>query len=131
MANVRTLTIGGVTYDLQDVVSGYAPAASPELTGIPTAPTAASGTNTTQIATTAFVQTALSGYSSSDIHVTQTNASSSSYTYWRPLVIGYSSNATEGFTPSTVTETAFTFQTLSVQPSTGTIRVGNLSLYNG
>ncbi|MBQ6480518.1 MAG: hypothetical protein IJI45_05325 [Anaerolineaceae bacterium] len=32
--------------------------ASPELTGVPTAPTAADGTNTTQIATTAFVQAA-------------------------------------------------------------------------
>lgn len=31
--------------------------ASPQFTGIPTAPTAASGTDTTQIATTAFVQT--------------------------------------------------------------------------
>lgn len=35
-----------------------APLASPALTGIPTAPTAAEGTDTTQIATTAFVQTA-------------------------------------------------------------------------
>ena len=34
--------------------------ASPSMTGTPTAPTAAAGTNTTQIATTAFVQTALS-----------------------------------------------------------------------
>jgi len=34
--------------------------ASPTLTGIPTAPTAVSGTNTTQLATTAFVQTAVS-----------------------------------------------------------------------
>lgn len=33
-----------------------APLASPALTGTPTAPTAASGTNTTQIATTAFVK---------------------------------------------------------------------------
>lgn len=33
--------------------------ASPSLTGIPTAPTAAAGTNTTQIATTAFVQSKL------------------------------------------------------------------------
>ena len=32
--------------------------ASPELTGVPTAPTAADGTNTTQIATTEFVQSA-------------------------------------------------------------------------
>jgi hypothetical protein len=35
-------------------------AASPALSGTPTAPTAAAGTNTTQIATTAFVETALS-----------------------------------------------------------------------
>ena len=35
-----------------------APLASPALTGVPTAPTAAAGTSTTQIATTAFVVTA-------------------------------------------------------------------------
>lgn len=38
-----------------------APLASPALTGTPTAPTANAGTNTTQIATTAFVQAAISG----------------------------------------------------------------------
>lgn len=37
-----------------------APLASPALTGVPTAPTATGGTNTTQIATTAFVQAAVS-----------------------------------------------------------------------
>ena len=37
--------------------STYAPLASPVLTGTPTAPTAAANTNTTQIATTAYVQT--------------------------------------------------------------------------
>ena len=42
-------------------VSNLAPKASPALTGTPTAPTAAAGTNTTQIATTAFVQSAVSG----------------------------------------------------------------------
>ncbi|NDB59621.1 hypothetical protein EB001_14410 [bacterium] len=41
------------------ISSTYAPLASPALTGTPTAPTAGSGTNTTQIATTEFVQTAL------------------------------------------------------------------------
>lgn len=39
--------------------STYAPLASPALTGTPTAPTAAANTNTTQIATTAYVQTEL------------------------------------------------------------------------
>ena len=41
-------------------LSGYAQLASPALTGTPTAPTASAGTNTTQIATTAFVATAIS-----------------------------------------------------------------------
>lgn len=38
-----------------------APLASPAFTSTPTAPTAAPGTNTTQLATTAFVQTAMAG----------------------------------------------------------------------
>jgi len=38
----------------------FAPLNSPAITGTPTAPTAASGTNTTQLATTAFVQNAVS-----------------------------------------------------------------------
>lgn len=41
--------------------STTAPLVSPALTGIPTAPTASPGTNTTQIATTAFVTTAVGG----------------------------------------------------------------------
>lgn len=41
----------------------YLPAANPSMSGTPTAPTAAKGTNTTQVATTAFVQNALSGIS--------------------------------------------------------------------
>ena len=39
--------------------TGYAPKASPEFTGVPTAPTANSGANSTQIATTAFVKNAI------------------------------------------------------------------------
>jgi hypothetical protein len=45
---------GTVTLAVADV-SGAAPLASPALTGTPTAPTATVGTNTTQVATTAFV----------------------------------------------------------------------------
>ena len=41
-----------------------APLANPALTGVPTAPTAAAGTNTTQLATTAFVATAVTQASS-------------------------------------------------------------------
>ena len=51
----NVVTSGGVYTGL----SGKAPLASPALTGTPTAPTATAGTNTTQIATTAFVKTAI------------------------------------------------------------------------
>jgi hypothetical protein len=40
--------------------STYAPLASPSLSGVPLAPTATAGTNSTQIATTAYVTTAIS-----------------------------------------------------------------------
>lgn len=44
---------------LQDALNEKAPRVSPKLTGTPQAPTAASGTNTQQIATTEFVQAAV------------------------------------------------------------------------
>lgn len=44
---------------LQSSLDAKAPLASPTLTGTPTAPTAAGGTNTTQLATTAFVTSAI------------------------------------------------------------------------
>jgi len=47
---------------LTNSIATKAPLASPTLTGTPLAPTAASGTNTTQIATTAYVQTELGDY---------------------------------------------------------------------
>lgn len=49
----------GITDDIDNALSTKAPLASPALTGTPTAPTAAAGTNTTQIATTAFVTNAV------------------------------------------------------------------------
>lgn len=51
-------TVGARNTKLQS----YAPLSSPALTDIPTAPTASAGTNTTQIATTAFVTTAIANY---------------------------------------------------------------------
>ena len=44
-----------------------APIASPTFTGLPAAPTAADGVNTTQVATTAFVQSAVGGYLSKTV----------------------------------------------------------------
>ena len=45
--------------DVSSAISGKANIASPTFTGTPAAPTAAAGTNTTQIATTAFVKSAV------------------------------------------------------------------------
>jgi hypothetical protein len=56
---------GAVTLAISDIdglltaLNLRAPLASPTLTGTPTAPTAAAGNNTTQLATTAFVQAAI------------------------------------------------------------------------
>jgi len=63
-------------------ISSKADLASPTFTGTPAAPTAGSGTNTTQLATTAFVQTAIGSISSgvtsvaagTDINVTGTGS---------------------------------------------------------
>ena len=48
--------LDGVTSAIQTQMNLKAPLASPSLTGAPTAPTAVAGTNTEQLATTAFVQ---------------------------------------------------------------------------
>jgi hypothetical protein len=55
--------------NIATAVSSKANYASPNLTGLPTAPTAAAGTNTSQLATTAFVKTALD-VAAADIAIT-------------------------------------------------------------
>nr|DAN73748.1 MAG TPA: tail fiber protein [Caudoviricetes sp.] len=55
----RTKYLKGQVDTINRDRTGYAPKASPAFTGIPTAPTANSDTNSTQIATTAFVKTAI------------------------------------------------------------------------
>lgn len=66
MANINQITVSGTTYDVEDTtarneLTNKANTSSPSFTGTPTAPTATKGTNTTQIATTAFVQAAVQG----------------------------------------------------------------------
>lgn len=51
--------LSGVSSNVQEQLNAKAPLASPALTGTPTAPTATKGTNTQQIATTAFVKEAV------------------------------------------------------------------------
>lgn len=62
MANERIFTLEKITYfwnKIKGIVAVKADISSPSFTGTPTAPTAAAGTNTTQIATTAFVMNAM------------------------------------------------------------------------
>lgn len=66
-----------------------------------------------------------------DTEVIQTYAAASGYTNWRPLVVGYSSNSSETTAPTTITGTTYTFNTIKVKPSDGTIRFGAAALYNG
>jgi hypothetical protein len=51
--------VGGVTSGIQGQLDDKAPLESPALTGVPTAPTAAAGTNSTQVATTAYADAAV------------------------------------------------------------------------
>src|SRR5215469_1981323 len=65
--NPNVGTFQGITVNAKGQVTGavnqnYAPLASPALTGVPTGPTAAPGTNTAQLATTAFVTTLTGNY---------------------------------------------------------------------
>lgn len=61
-----TTAVANLNADLLDGQHGsyFAPINSPTLTGIPAGPTPSSGTNTTQLATTAFVQSAVAGVAS-------------------------------------------------------------------
>jgi len=69
--------------------------------------------------------------SNTDSKVLQTAVKSSDYTNWRTVLWGASNSGTEGFAPTTVTDSVFSSQTLTFQPSTGTLKAntfkGNLS----
>ena len=66
-----------------------------------------------------------------DTKVTQSAVTSSDYTNWRTIIWGSSNSATEGFTPTSVTDGVFSDPNLTYQPSSGTLRAttfkGNLA----
>ena len=63
-AGVLARTLANTGAIANNLATNYAPLASPALTGAPTAPNASVNTNTTQIATTAFVGTAINALNS-------------------------------------------------------------------
>lgn len=94
--------------NLQTTLNAKAPLASPTFTGTPKAPTAAVGTNTTQIATTAFVQAAmnkavdLSAYARLDGATFTGAVTTPNLTVTErakmPTIVEYESDVTENYT---------------------------------
>lgn len=78
----------------------YAPLASPTFTGTPKAPTAAAGTNTTQVATTAFVTSAIN---SLDTGVTSVNGKDGAVTLGAADVGAYTEAQTDSAIASAIT----------------------------
>lgn len=62
LTTTGVITIGSTALVFADITAGYAPLASPGLTGNPTAPTPAQFDNDQSLATTEFVQRALGGH---------------------------------------------------------------------
>ena len=120
-------TIAGTTANHVPIMSQLnlkANSASPALTGTPTAPTAPAGTNTTQIATTAFVQEVASSGSYNPTVTVANNLTSISITNAVYTKIGNIVNCTIGFTcNATVANTnsdfrvSLPFNTVSLAPT--------------
>ena len=105
-----TTTINGVaTFNTQPTIPGYATLASPALSGTPIAPTPGVGTNSTQVATTAFVATSFAPLANPSFTGTPTAPTAAAGTNSTQL-------ATTGFVSSnflTTTNASSTYQTQS------------------
>lgn len=124
VSNTEFNFLDGVTSAIQTQMDLKAPLASPGLTGVPTAPTAAAGTSTTQIATTAFVASQIPvGYTSKKRTADTTSSSTTlanlgnmffpvtaGTTYYYKFLVIYQTGAT-----TTGLKLALTFPAVTVQ----------------
>lgn len=109
-------TLLALAADITSLTSGLAlkaPLANPDLTGTPTAPTAALGTNDTQIATTAFVQDALDDFTSGGFD--STIATNGTQTLASGLIIKWGHYAGGSSNPTVNFAAAFPNACLNVQ----------------
>lgn len=108
-----------------DALALKAPLASPPLTGTPTAPTASAGTNTTQLATTAFVQ----GEKASPTLTGTTTVDNLTFSGVLRRILGDFTNATHSNRVLFQSSTANSTSTVGVMPS-GTGTTGQWTAYN-
>ena len=128
--------VDGVTSAIQTQIDTKAPLASPALTGTPTAPTAAALTNTTQIATTAFVATAVSGAAITALDdvgdVAITSAASGDLLKWNGSTwvnaAGYALLASPTFTGTATTNNLTVSGNLVVSGTTTSINTETLTV---
>jgi hypothetical protein len=96
----------GVTSAIQTQLDAKAPLASPALSGTPTAPTASVGTDTTQIATTAFVNAEIANDAP-----TKTGVGASGT--WNIAISGNAATATSATTSTSTTNPTFSGDSVS------------------
>ena len=104
---------------------------SPALTGTPTAPTAVGNTNTTQIATTAFVQSALSGSGLGDmlkaVYDTDADGAVNAADKWttaRTITVGNTGKSVDG-------SAAVTWTAAEIGINNGTLTLGTSGIATG
>lgn len=114
---LKKITWGNIKTALASL---FAPLASPAFTGTPTAPTAIAGTNTTQIATTAFVKAKSEldsigvGQTWQDVGGSRVLGTTYTNSTGKPIqvhVTGYTSAGTIGFQINSVTYQSYTYTT--------------------
>ena len=122
-------------------LSAYAPLNSPTLTGTPAAPTAVAGTNTTQVATTAFVTAAVTAsvhepYDVMHIQDRKTSgtaggSSSAATTHIRTLNTKVTDEITgSGLSSNRITLPAGTYEINIMCPVAGAVGANKARLYN-
>lgn len=111
-----------------------APLASPALTGTPTAPTATSGTNSTQIASTAFVQAAVAGnrpyMRSVSIAAADWSSGSVPFTYTYSIA-GVNANTIIRAYPSNAASAALILDAIFLTPGNGNITFSTNAVPDG
>lgn len=118
--------VNGVTSAIQTQLNARAALASPALTGTPTAPTAAAGTNTTQIATTAFVNAEISN----DVPTVLAGLSAGAVGTYAYLLLNTNTD-TDYAAGSTLAATSLVYAGTSSNASGSTVNIANSGTPSG